>query len=92
MLDLAGLSRRDASTDTVDAGRSRGCDQLFIRRAHPRSAKPDYRGKIVAAMVRIARASEGFLPAGLRLFALTLNIALWILLIRGAAALAALWR
>jgi hypothetical protein len=43
-------------------------------------------------MVRIARASEGFLPAGLRLFALALNIALWILLIRGAAALAALWR
>jgi hypothetical protein len=46
----------------------------------------------LAALVRIARAGEDFLPAGLRLFAVAFNIVLWVLLIRGAIALAALWR
>lgn len=65
---------------------------MFSRSAHPRSAGHVFGGKALAALVRIARVGEGYLPAGLRLFALAVNIALWILLFYGASLLAGLLR
>lgn len=46
----------------------------------------------MAALIRLARASESYLPASLRLLAVAINIALWILVIHVASALASLFR
>jgi hypothetical protein len=64
---------------------------LLTRRGNPRSAKSGFGAKALAALIRLARASESYLPASLRLLAVVINVALWILLIHIASALAALF-